>query len=121
MDEAILLRDDGLELCARVAQRREENGPPWAILAIWWFWVRAPWTYHKDHKDHKASITGSAPGWKMSSSSRSSQVFAGHPKTRGRIGTSPRPPKTPHVSSLEGPEPALFEAQGLAKLNLIHV
>ena len=90
MDEAILLRDDGLELCARVAQRREENGPPWAILAIWWFWVRAPWTYHKDHKDHKASITGSAPGWKMSSSSRSSQVFAGHPKTGGRIGTSPR-------------------------------
>lgn len=45
MDEAILLRDDGLELCARVAQRREENGPPWAILAIWWFWVRAPWTF----------------------------------------------------------------------------
>ena len=42
MDEAILLRDDGLELCARVAQRREETGPPWAILAIWWFWVRAP-------------------------------------------------------------------------------
>ena len=45
-----------------------------------------------DHKDHKASITGSAPGWKMSSSSRSSQFFAGHPKTGGRIGTSPRPP-----------------------------
>lgn len=39
MDEAILLRDDGLELCARVAQRREETGPPWAILAIWWFWA----------------------------------------------------------------------------------
>ena len=42
MDEAILLRDDGLELCARAAQRREESGPPWAILAIWWFWVGAP-------------------------------------------------------------------------------
>ena len=77
MDEAILLRDDGLELCARVAQRREENGPPWAILAIWWFWVGAPWTF----LDH-ASITLMAfwPGWKMSSSSRSSQFFAGHPK-----------------------------------------
>ena len=46
MDEAILLRDDGLELCARVAQRREETGPPWAILAIWWFWVRAPGSCH---------------------------------------------------------------------------
>ena len=69
---------------------------------------------HPGHSlDHKASITfdGSAPGWKMSSSSRSSQFFAGHPK-RGRIGTSPRHRRRQHVSSFEGPEPALFEAQG---------
>ncbi|CAK9061649.1 unnamed protein product [Durusdinium trenchii] len=39
LEEAILLRDDGLELCARVAQRREEIGPPWCMLALWWFWV----------------------------------------------------------------------------------
>ncbi|CAE7578162.1 unnamed protein product [Symbiodinium sp. CCMP2456] len=39
MEEAIGLRDDGLELCARVARQREMMGPPWSLLAVWWFWV----------------------------------------------------------------------------------
>ena len=41
MEEAIGLRDDGLELCARVAKQQEMTGPSWPLLAIWWFWVQA--------------------------------------------------------------------------------
>ena len=40
MEEAIGLRDDGLELCARIARQREMMGPPWSLLAVWWFWVQ---------------------------------------------------------------------------------
>ncbi|CAJ1456952.1 unnamed protein product [Effrenium voratum] len=39
MEEAILLRDDGLELCARAAKAQQEAQPPWTLLALWWFWA----------------------------------------------------------------------------------
>ncbi|CAJ1354878.1 unnamed protein product [Effrenium voratum] len=42
MEEAILLRDDGLELCARAAKAQQEAQPPWTLLALWWFWARMP-------------------------------------------------------------------------------
>ena len=40
MEEALLLRDDGIALCARA--HRREGHLHWHVLALWWLWAPGP-------------------------------------------------------------------------------